>query len=49
MRRYILENIIWLDKMLVNLKQAKYIILSAKSHFYKDKIIIINYCCNKKG
>jgi len=26
-----------------------YIILGIKSYFYKDKIIVISYCCNGKG
>jgi len=48
-RRYILEHIIWLDRVLVDLKQARYIILGVKSYFYKDKIIVVGYCCNGKG
>ena len=47
-RRYILEHIMWLNKVLTDLKQAKYTISGIKSHFCKDKIIIINYCCNSK-
>ena len=47
--RYILEYIIWLDGVLVDLEQARYIILGAKSYFYKDKIIVVGYYCNRKG
>jgi len=47
--RYILEYIIWLDGVLVDLEQARYIILGAKSYFYKDKIIVVGYRCNGKG
>ena len=47
--RYILEYIIWLDKVLTDLEQARYIILGAKSHFYKNKIIVVSYRCNRKG
>jgi len=32
--------------VLADLERAKYIILGAKSQFYKDKIIVISYCCN---
>ena len=49
MRRYILEYIIWLDRVLTNLERARCIVLGAKSYFYKDKIIVISYCCNKEG
>ena len=49
MRRYILEHIMWLDKVLADLKQARCTILGAKSHFCKDEIIIIGYHCNGKG
>ena len=48
-RRYILEHIIWLDRVLTDLKQARYMISGTKSHFCKDKIIVISYCCNGKG
>ena len=47
--RYILEYIIRLNKVFINLKWAKYIILSIKSHFYKNKIIVVGYYCNRKG
>ena len=49
MRRYILEYIIWLDKVLADLEQARYIILGAKSYFCKDKIIVVGYRYNRKG
>ena len=49
MRRYILEHIIWLDRVLTNLEQARYIVLDVKSYFYKDKIIVVSYYYNKKG
>ena len=49
MRRYILEYIIWLDGVLIDLEQARYTILGAKSYFYKDKIIVVSYRYNKKG
>jgi len=49
MRRYILEHIMWLNRVLTDLEQAKYIILGAKSHFCKDKIIVVSYHCNSKG
>ena len=48
-RRYIIEHIIQLDGVLIDLERARYIILGAKSYFYKDKIIVVGYCCNKKG
>jgi len=35
--------------MLADLKQAKCIILGAKSQFYKDKIIVVIYCYNGEG
>ena len=49
MRRYIIEHIIWLDGVLTDLEQARYIILGVKSYFYKDKIIVVSYCYNRKG
>jgi len=48
-RRYILEHIIWLDGVLVDLEQAGCIILGAKSHFYKDEIVVVGYRYNEKG
>ena len=48
-RRYIIEYIIWLDRVLADLERARYTILGAKSHFCKDKIIVVSYCCNGKG
>jgi len=48
-RRYILEYIIWLDRVLADLERAGYIILGAKSYFCKDKIIVVGYRCNRKG
>ena len=48
-RRYILEYIMWLDGVLTNLERARYIILGAKSHFCKDKIIVVSYRYNGKG
>jgi len=48
-RRYILKYIVWLDKVLADLEQAKCTILSAKSYFYKDKIIVVSYRYNGKG
>ena len=47
--RYILEYIIQLDRVLIDLEQARYIILGAKSYFYKDKIIVVSYHYNRKG
>ena len=47
--RYILEYIIWLDGVLIDLERARYTILGAKSYFYKDKIIVVSYYCNRKG
>jgi len=41
--RYILEYIIWLDRVLIDLEQARYIILGVKSYFYKDRIIVVSY------
>jgi len=49
MRRYILEHIIWLDRVLIDLKRAGCTILGVKSYFYKDKIIVVSYHCNGKG
>ena len=48
-RRYILEHIIELDRVLIDLKQARYTILGTKSYFYKDKIIVVGYYYNRKG
>jgi len=48
MRRYILEHIMWLDRMLMDLERARYTILGIKSYFCKDKIIVVSYCCNRK-
>ena len=39
----------WLDEVLVNLEQAGCIISGVKSYFYKNKIIVVGYYCNKKG
>jgi len=47
--RYILEHIIWLNRVLADLEQAGCTILGAKSHFCKDKIIVVGYRCNGKG
>jgi len=47
--RYILEHIIWLDRVLADLEQARYTILDVKSYFYKDKIIVVGYRYNGKG
>ena len=49
MRRYILEYIIWLDRVLTNLEQVGYTVLDVKSYFCKDKIIVVSYYYNKKG
>ena len=35
--------------MLIDLEQARYIILDVKSYFYKDKIIVVSYHYNRKG
>jgi len=48
-RRYILEHIMWLDRVLIDLERARYTILGAKSYFYKDKIIVVGYRYNGKG
>ena len=48
-RRYILEYIIWLNRVLADLERARYTILGVKSYFCKDKIIVVSYCCNRKG
>jgi hypothetical protein len=48
-RRYILEYIIWLDGVLADLERAGCTILGVKSHFCKDEIIVVGYCCNGKG
>ena len=47
--RYILKYIIWLNRVLIDLKRARYTILGTKSHFYKDKIIVVSYRYNRKG
>ena len=47
--RYILEYIIWLDRVFTDLEQARCIISGIKSMFYKDEIIVVGYCCNKEG
>ena len=46
MCKYILKYIIWLDGVLADLERAKYIILGAKSQFYKNKIIVVSYYYN---
>ena len=46
--KYILKYIMWLDRVLADLKRARCIILDIKSQFYKDKIIVVSYCCNGK-
>ena len=33
----------------MDLERARYIILGAKSYFYKDKIIVVSYYYNRKG
>jgi len=35
--------------VLIDLERARYTILGAKSHFYKNKIIVVGYRYNKKG
>jgi len=47
--RYILEYIVWLDGVLADLERAGCTILGAKSYFYKDEIIVVGYCYNRKG
>jgi len=47
-RRYILEYIIWLDGVLADLERARCTILSVKSYFCKDEIIVVSYHCNGK-
>ena len=49
MRRYILEYIIQLDRVLTNLERARYTVLGVKSYFYKDEIIVVGYYYNRKG
>ena len=49
MRRYILEYIIWLDRVLANLERARYTVLGVKSYFCEDKIIVVSYRYNRKG
>jgi hypothetical protein len=34
--------------VLADLERAGCIILGVKSHFCKDKIIVVGYCCNGK-
>jgi len=48
-RRYILEYIIWLDRVLTDLERARCTILGVKSYFYKDEIVVVGYRYNKKG
>jgi len=47
--KYILEYIIWLDRVLIDLERAGCTILGVKFYFCKDEIIVVNYCCNGKG
>ena len=47
--RYIIEYIIWLDRVLADLERARYTILGVKSYFCKDKIIVVSYRYNRKG
>ena len=48
MRKYTLEYIIQLNKVLIYLERAKYIVLGVKFCFYKDKIIVVSYYYNRK-
>ena len=48
-RRYILEHIIQLDRVLANLERARYTVLGVKSYFCEDKIIVVSYRYNRKG
>ena len=48
-RRYMLEYIVWLDRVLTDLEQARCTILGIKSYFCKDKIIVVGYRYNRKG
>ena len=48
-RRYIIEHIIWLDRVLADLERARCTILGVKSYFYKDKIIVVGYRYNRRG
>jgi len=47
--RYILEYIVWLNRVLIDLEWARCIISGVKSYFYKDEIIVVGYCYNGKG
>ena len=47
--KYILKYIIWLNKVLTDLKQTRCIILGIKSYFYKNEIIVVGYHYNRKG
>jgi hypothetical protein len=42
-RRYILEHIIWMDRILADLKRAECTILKAKSQFYMPRLRVIKF------
>jgi hypothetical protein len=45
-RRYILEYIIWIDRVLTDLKRAGYTISKAKSQFYMLRLRVIEFIYN---
>jgi hypothetical protein len=48
-RRYILEYIIWIDRVLTNLKRARCTILRAKSQFCIFRFRVIKFICDILG
>ncbi len=48
-RKYVLEHIQWLDKILADLERIDCTILSAKSQFYIADIRVIRYLCDIEG
>jgi hypothetical protein len=48
-RRYILEHIIWMDRVLANLEKAEYTILKAKSQFCMPRLRVIRFVCDVLG
>jgi hypothetical protein len=45
-RRYILKHIIWIDRILADLKRVKYTILKTKSQFCMPKLRVIKFICD---
>jgi hypothetical protein len=48
-RRYILEHIIWMDRVLADLERAGCTILKAKSQFCMSRLRVVGFICDALG